>query len=85
MAEAVSKPVITVTTMFQVSEAEARALVAFAGSDKNWVRSVCSKLGDHGQDLLLFLDTVRTAVTPAIERIDRARALLSADDKANGC
>ena len=83
MAQALGKPVLTVTVAFEIDEEEARALDALSGyGDDAFIKAFYEKLGtsymrDHEPGLRRFLKTIRDVVTPAMSQADKARALLA--------
>jgi hypothetical protein len=82
MAKANSKPVLSVSITIEVNEEEARALDALAGyGDNSFIEMFYKSLGKHymqpyEKGLRSFLTTIRSAVAPALNDVDKARSFL---------
>jgi hypothetical protein len=82
MAKAKSKPVLSVSITIEVDEEEARALDALAGyGDNAFIEMFYKSLGKHYMQpyedgLRSFLKTIRSAVAPALNDVDKARSFL---------
>lgn len=88
MAKAISKPKISVSITFEVDEEEARALDALAGyGDNEFIKMFYNQLGKsymqpYEAGLRRFLESVRSAVAPALNDVDVARKAVQENRKS---
>lgn len=83
MAKAISFAKLDIAVRFEINSIEAKALDALAwyGEDA-FVKAFYEKLGkaymeNHEAGLREFLKTIRSVVTPAIERLNQAEKVLT--------
>jgi hypothetical protein len=80
MARIVENPTIQLAVVFEIGEAEARALDALVGyGDEAFIKVFYEKLGaaymrDHEAGLRLFFKSIREQMPGVLNRTDKARA-----------
>lgn len=82
VATAITKPELSVSVTIKINEIEARALDALAGyGDDEFIKMFYKNLGKsymqpYEEGLRSFLDSIRSAVSPALNHIDAARQFI---------